>query len=76
MDTVTDTAIVDYRLSFAEQGKKTAVYHFRLQLTNGSLPFAENKWKLPFSVNSVFAADNGSCCFPLIPFCVCRRVST
>jgi hypothetical protein len=53
-----ETEIVDYCLSFADEGKKipfsvsvcskhTEVFHFRL-------PFAENKWKLPFSISSVF----------------------
>jgi hypothetical protein len=44
MGTFADTANVDHRLSFAEQGKQTSV--FRLQKTNGSLPF-------PFSISSV-----------------------
>jgi hypothetical protein len=38
-----DTAIVDYHLSFADQGKHTSAFRFRLEQTNGSLPF-------PFSV--------------------------
>jgi hypothetical protein len=53
-----ETAIVDYHLSFADQGKQTSVFCFLLQQTDGSLhfcfPFAENKSKLPFSVSSVF----------------------
>jgi hypothetical protein len=28
-----ETAIVDYRLSFADQGKQTSVFRFRLQRT-------------------------------------------
>jgi hypothetical protein len=39
MGTFAETAIVDYRLSFAEQGKKTSVFRFYLQQTNGSLSF-------------------------------------
>jgi hypothetical protein len=39
MDTFAETAIVDYRLSFADQGKQTSVFLFYLQQTNGSLPF-------------------------------------
>jgi hypothetical protein len=39
------TLIVYFRLSFADQGKQTYVFHFRLRQTNGSLPF-------PFSVCS------------------------
>jgi hypothetical protein len=34
-----ETAIADYRLSSADQGEQTSVFHFRLQQTNGSLPF-------------------------------------
>jgi hypothetical protein len=34
-----ETAIVGYRLSFADQGKQTSVFHFLLQQTNRSLPF-------------------------------------
>jgi hypothetical protein len=34
-----ERAIVDYRLLFADQGKQTSVFCFRLQQTNGSLPF-------------------------------------
>ncbi len=40
-----ETAIVDYHLSFAVQGKQTLVLRFPLQQTNGSLVF-------PFSVCS------------------------
>jgi hypothetical protein len=39
------TAIVEYRLSFSDQGKQTSIFHFCLQQTNGSLPF-------PFSIHS------------------------
>jgi hypothetical protein len=55
MGTFVETAIVDYDLSFADLGKQTSVFRFRLQQTKGSLPFlfAANKWKLPFSVSSV-----------------------
>jgi hypothetical protein len=35
-----ETAIVDYRLSFADQGKQTSVFRFRFQKTNRSLPFS------------------------------------
>ncbi len=42
---VSETAIVDFRLPFADQGKQTSVSRF--QQANGSLPF-------PFSVSSVF----------------------
>jgi hypothetical protein len=36
MGTIAATAIIDYRLSFDGQGKKTSVFHFHLQQTNGS----------------------------------------
>jgi hypothetical protein len=56
MSTFADTANVDYRLSFVDQGKQTSV--LRLQKINGSccfhFPFAANKQKLQFSVTSVF----------------------
>jgi hypothetical protein len=50
MGTFAETAIVDYRLLFANQVKQTSVFHFRLQQTNGSLlfPFSANKRKQPF----------------------------
>jgi Fe-S cluster biosynthesis and repair protein YggX len=31
--------ITNYRLSFADQGNQTSVFHFSLQQTNRSLPF-------------------------------------
>jgi hypothetical protein len=43
MGTSAETAIVDYHLLIANQGKQTSVFRFHLQQTNGSLPF-------PFSV--------------------------
>ncbi len=60
MVTFAEIAIVDYRLSFADQGKQTFVFRFLMQQTNGSLSFsfAENKWKLPFSVSSVLRWRN------------------
>jgi hypothetical protein len=45
MGTFAETAIVDYRLLFADQGKQTFVFRFHLQQTKGSLPF-------PFSICS------------------------
>jgi hypothetical protein len=57
MVTFAETANADYHSSFADQGKQTSIFPFRLQQTNGSLPFrfpsAENKQKLSFSVSSV-----------------------
>jgi hypothetical protein len=29
MGTIAETAIIDYHLSFADQGKQTSVFHFR-----------------------------------------------
>jgi hypothetical protein len=53
MVTFAETAIVDYRLSFADQGKQTSVYSFRFTANKWkfavSLPFARKKLKLPFS---------------------------
>jgi hypothetical protein len=52
MGTFAETAIVDYRLSFADQGKKTSIYRFRLQqqteVCRNRFPFASYKQKLPF----------------------------
>jgi hypothetical protein len=54
MDTFAETEIVDYSLSFADQGKQTSIFGFRFAL-------AENKKKLPFSVSSVFRLrDSGN----------------
>jgi hypothetical protein len=39
MGTFAETAIIDYCLSFADQGKQTSIFWFRLQQTNGSFPF-------------------------------------
>jgi hypothetical protein len=39
MGTFAETAIVDYRLLFADQGKQTSIFRLRLQQTNRSLPF-------------------------------------
>jgi hypothetical protein len=51
MGTFVEIAIVDYRLSFADQGKQTSNFLFHMQQTNKSLPFqfcvAANKRKLP-----------------------------
>jgi hypothetical protein len=46
MGTFAETAIVDYRLSFADIGKQTTVFRFRLLETNTRLPF-------PLSVFSI-----------------------
>jgi hypothetical protein len=47
-----------HQSSFADQGTRTSIFLFSVQQTNGSLPFsfplAANKWKLPFSISSLF----------------------
>ncbi len=54
--TFVETAIVDYHVSFADQGEQSSVFNFRLQQTNRNIPFpfsvAAVKWKLPFAINS------------------------
>jgi hypothetical protein len=71
MGTFAETALVDYVLFIVCRPRKTnllvtSVLHFRLQLTNGSLRF-------PFSICIKLTEV---AVFPLIPFCVCRKVST
>jgi hypothetical protein len=61
MGTFAETANVDYRLSFAIQGKQISVFHFR---------FAEKKRKFAVSVFHL-QQTNGSCRFPLVLFSVC-----
>jgi hypothetical protein len=39
IDGFAETAIVDYRLSFADQGKQTSIFLYRLQQTIESFPF-------------------------------------
>jgi hypothetical protein len=39
MGTFAETATVDYRSSFANQGKQRSVFSFCMQQTNGSLLF-------------------------------------
>jgi hypothetical protein len=34
-----ETAIIDYRLSFADEGKTISLFRVRLQQTNRSFPF-------------------------------------
>ncbi len=46
LGTFAKTAIIAYRLSFADQRNKTSVFRFRLQQTKERLPF-------PFSVCSI-----------------------
>jgi hypothetical protein len=58
MGTFAETAKVDYRLSFADQGKLTSVFHFasaeNKQKFAASVSICTNKRKLLFSVSSVF----------------------
>ncbi len=58
MGTFAETAIVDYVLSFTNQEEQMSIFRFRLQQTNGSLPF-------PLCVCK---KTNGRCHFPLVPF--------
>ncbi len=63
MDTFAETAVVIYRLSFAEQWKRTSVFRFCLQQTNAEVYcfrclFEVNKRKLPFSISSGFRLRN------------------
>ncbi len=55
MGTFAETAIVYYRLSFANQGKQISVFCFRLQQANGSLPFL---FAATISVSSIFRLRN------------------
>ncbi len=56
MGTFAETAIVDYRLSFVDQGKQTSVSvcSKQTEVCRFRFPFVENERKLPFSVSSVF----------------------
>jgi hypothetical protein len=60
MGTFAETAIVDYCLSFVNQGKQTSVFHYfcskQMEDCRFRFPFADNKWKLPFSISSVFCS--------------------
>jgi hypothetical protein len=61
-----ETAIVDYHFSFADQGKQTSVFHFRLQQTN-----------LKFAISVFFLQKPNRCCrFPLAPVSICEIPET
>jgi hypothetical protein len=64
MGTFATTAIVDYRLSFANQQKRTSVFRVRLQQTNGSLPFpfsvCSKQTEVAVSVSSIFRLQQGA----------------
>jgi hypothetical protein len=62
MGTFAETAIVDYRLSFANQGKQNLYF---------PLLFAANKWKLGVSI--VCLRKNGSCHISLVLFCLRKQ---
>jgi hypothetical protein len=53
MGTLVETAIIDYRISFADQEKQTSVFPF---------PFAANKRKFVISILCL-QQTNGSCRF-------------
>jgi hypothetical protein len=65
MGTFAESAIVDYRLSFADQRKQTSVKQASI-----FIPFAANKRKFAVSVFHL-QQTNGDCHFPLVPFSVC-----
>jgi hypothetical protein len=54
-----EIAIINYRSSFADQGKQAFIFRFCLQQTNRSLPFVLRLQQI-----------NGSGHFPLVPFSV------
>jgi hypothetical protein len=51
-----ETVIVDYRLSFADQGKQTSIFSLQqnTEVCHFHFLFAAKKWKFPFSVSSFF----------------------
>jgi hypothetical protein len=55
----TDTTIVNYCLSFADEGKHTFVFRPRKTYFRFPFPFAANKRKLPLSISSVFRMQQG-----------------
>jgi hypothetical protein len=62
MGTFAETAIVDYRLLFADQEKQTSVFRFRMQQNKWKFAIlffvCKNKRKLLFSVSSIFCLWN------------------
>jgi hypothetical protein len=52
MGTLAETAIVNFHLSFANQGKQT---YKETEVCRFHFPFVANKQKLPFSVGSFFS---------------------
>jgi hypothetical protein len=68
MGTFAETAIVDYCLSFANQGKQTSDFRFLFL-------FAANKWKFAVSVFHL-QQRKGSCYFPFVLFSLCSISET
>jgi hypothetical protein len=66
MGTFAKTAILNYLVLFANQGKQTSVFRFRLQQTNGSFPI----------MFSVCSRQMVVAVFSLVLFSVCNIVST
>jgi hypothetical protein len=60
MGSSAETAIVDYHLSFADQGKQTSVFicSKQTEVCRFNVQFSENK-RLPFSVSSVRYTGRG-----------------
>jgi hypothetical protein len=56
MGTFAETAIVNYHLSFADQGKQTSIFLLQQQteVCRFCFPFEAKKWKLLFSISLVF----------------------
>jgi hypothetical protein len=50
--TLAETAIIDYRLWFADQGRQTSGFHFRLQQTNrcSLFPFSSCSKQTEFAI--------------------------
>jgi hypothetical protein len=59
MGTFAETPVVDYRSSFADQGKQTSVFHFRLQ--RNKLKFAVSIFRFSKQTKSPFFISSISC---------------
>ncbi len=62
MGTFAETAIVDYTISLPTKETKylfsVSVCSKQMEVCHFRFPFAENKWKLPFSVSPIFRLRN------------------
>jgi hypothetical protein len=58
-----ETAVVEYRLLLADQEKQTSVFSFRLQQSNGTLPFS-----FSFCSKQMKVVVFCSCCFIFAEF--------